>query len=149
MKDVLDIAEVDKTKKYPIASRNKRFANHIIDSFVILILSIPIFYIFSSDSSLFFDSEQGSFRIMSYVIIGLATVVYYILSEFYFNGKTVGKFITGTRAVTLDNEKMDLGTVVKRSFCRLVPFNALSFLSGLPIGWHDEWTDTKVILDRH
>ena len=80
--------------------------------------------------------------------MGLTTVVYYIISESMLNGKTIGKFVTGTRAVTVDNQKMDLGTTIKRSFCRLVPFDALSFLVGLPIGWHDEWTNTKVILDK-
>lgn len=152
MKAVLDIPETNETRSFPIANRNLRFTNCLIDSFITLILSIPIalivFYIFGSDNSLFFNNEQGSIRILTYIIIGISTLIYYIISEFYLNGKTLGKYITGTRAITLANHKMDFKTTVKRSFCRLVPFNALSFFGGLPMGWHDEWTETKVILDK-
>ena len=153
MKAILDISEVNKAKIFPIANRNLRFTNCFIDSFAIVALSIPIaislLYLFNSDSALYIDHEQGSLRILSYIIVALSTLIYYIISEFYLNGKTIAKFVTRTRAVTLDNQKMDFATVVKRSFCRLVPLNTISFLSGLPTGWHDEWTETKVILDKN
>ena len=153
MEDVLDISEMNHVKKHPIASRDLRFINHIIDGFITLgisvFIAIVLFYLFSSDSNLFFNSEEGSFRIFSYVIVGLTTIIYYITSESFLYGKTIGKFVTGTRAVTLDNQKMDLGTTINTSFYRLVPFNAWSFIGGRPMGWHDDWSSTKVILDKN
>ena len=76
----------------------------------------------------------------------LFLVVFYCTVESSLNGKTLGKFITKTRAVKLDGTKMDFNTVLKRSFSRIVPFEPFSFLGDdPPTGWHDRWSDTKVV----
>ncbi len=67
---------------------------------------------------------------------------YFILMEYYF-GKTLAKFITGTSVISIDGNKPTMGQIVGRTFSRLVPFDALSFLG--ENGWHDSWSDTRVI----
>ena len=61
------------------------------------------------------------------------------------SGRTLGKLITGTIVVNENGKKPDFGTVFKRSLCRLIPFNAISFLFNPGLGWHDSISDTYVV----
>ena len=78
----------------------------------------------------------------------LVTVVVYVaycgILE-YASGKTIGKILVGTRVVKEDGSKPDLVTIIKRSLCRIIPFDAFSFLSNNPRGWHDSFSDTIVV----
>jgi len=71
--------------------------------------------------------------------------LYYLICEGLLKGKTLGKYITKTRAVNVDGSTMEMSTVVKRSFSRMVPFEQFSFFGSEPTGWHDRWSDTMVI----
>ena len=73
-------------------------------------------------------------------------VVYYTLCEKLFKGKTLGKLITGTRAVRLDGTELSFKDSLLRSLCRIVPFEAFSAFGGHP--WHDTWTGTMVIKSK-
>ena len=65
------------------------------------------------------------------------------LVEFATNGKSLGKFITGTMVVKEDGSLPTSNDFLKRNFSRIVPFDSLSFLGNR--GWHDSWSDTKVV----
>ena len=82
-----------------------------------------------------------------YLIAFLNHIVYYTICEKAFKGYTLGKLITGTRAVREDGGELTVKDAFLRSLSRLVPFEAFSiwFGSGL---WHDTWTKTKVIKSR-
>jgi uncharacterized RDD family membrane protein YckC len=82
-----------------------------------------------------------------YSIAMLNHLIYYSICEKAFKGYTLGKLITGTRAIRDDGEELTFKDAFLRSLSRLVPFEALSiwFGSGL---WHDTWTKTKVIKVR-
>jgi uncharacterized RDD family membrane protein YckC len=67
---------------------------------------------------------------------------YYILFESTMQS-TPGKIILGRVVVDEYGEKPSFSTIVKRSYSRVVPFEAFSCLSNL--GWHDTWSDTFVI----
>jgi uncharacterized RDD family membrane protein YckC len=82
--------------------------------------------------------------LINYVIF----VSYYVLFEGLLQGKTPGKFITNTRVVTLDGYLPNSNSILLRSFSRLVPFEAFSFLAKKPNGWHDRWSDTIVIDEK-
>lgn len=69
--------------------------------------------------------------------------LYYYLSEKFLNGRTIGKYGTGTKAVTILGGKPSNSDLLKRTFSRLVPFDALSFFG--TNGWHDSWSDTRVV----
>jgi uncharacterized RDD family membrane protein YckC len=76
-------------------------------------------------------------------------LTYFISFEALFQ-KTPGKFITGTRVTMEDGSKPDLGTIVKRTLIRFVPFEAISVDLGHGSNnkgtwWHDRWTSTRVV----
>ena len=61
----------------------------------------------------------------------------------FFKGRSIGKFITGTKAVNADGSDMRVETILLRSLSRVVPFEPFSAFGGHP--WHDKWTRTHVI----
>jgi uncharacterized RDD family membrane protein YckC len=63
-----------------------------------------------------------------------------------FRGYTLGKFITGTRAIRDDDDELTFKDALLRSLCRIVPLEVFSALAGFP--WHDRWTKTKVVKTR-
>ena len=64
------------------------------------------------------------------------------------HGKTLGKWMTGTRAVKQDGTPVDGQTAFLRGFYRLIPFEAFSALGAPSFPWHDRWTKTYVIDER-
>ena len=62
-----------------------------------------------------------------YVFSFLIPLTYYFGMEAVF-GKTVGKLITGTKVVSETGGRPSIGQFLGRSFVRLVPFEAFSFL---------------------
>jgi hypothetical protein len=74
-----------------------------------------------------------------------AYAIVYVLPEAAC-GRTLGKLCTGTKVVDLRGGKPSFGQVLARTAIRLVPFDAFSFLWGEPVGWHDSWSKTRVVL---
>lgn len=64
--------------------------------------------------------------------------------EYFTKGRTIGKYITGTRVIRTDGQNPTFEEYLIRNISRLVPFDAFSFLGG-GNGWHDSWSDTRVI----
>lgn len=138
-----------------IVERNKaslglRFVNNLIDSIILnwvptLLLYFfgqIIFYVGYEDLyNLLVNFTEDNF-VLNILISVLITVFYYYLMEFYNNGRTIGKYITGTMAVSLSGEMSSI-QIWKRTLSRLVPFDALSFFG--ENGWHDSWSDTRVV----
>ncbi len=71
-------------------------------------------------------------------------VVYYLIFENLF-GRTVGKFLTGSIVVNEYGIKPNFTTVFTRTVCRLIPFDALSFLGESGRIWHDSISKTYVV----
>lgn len=72
------------------------------------------------------------------------TLVYYFLMEHYANGRTIGKFVTGTQVISTDGTKPDATQILYRTLSRIVPFDGFSFAFA-ENGWHDKWSDTRVV----
>jgi uncharacterized RDD family membrane protein YckC len=72
---------------------------------------------------------------------------YYLGFEALF-GKTPAKWITGTRVVTTRGRRPRFAQILGRTFTRLVPFEAFSFLGRKASGWHDTWSGTRVVYER-
>jgi uncharacterized RDD family membrane protein YckC len=122
-------------------SSGTRFANYVIDRIVITILNIVVFTIYTPDL-------RGDFPLLElYLIAGSVIMFYYVIMEVLFQA-TVGKLITGSVVVDMYGEQPEFGVVVKRSFCRLIPFDAFSYLGSSAIGWHDTFSSTRVILKK-
>jgi uncharacterized RDD family membrane protein YckC len=61
---------------------------------------------------------------------------------------TFGKIITQSVVVNEQGMKASVWSVLKRTLCRLIPFDALSFLFS-DRGWHDQLSGTYVIHDKY
>lgn len=137
-----------------IANKGLRFANYIVDYLFILALTtfLTMGYILFSESS-DYDSNTilsgiGNMnRLEEYLFGLLITIPYYILME-TITARTLGKYLTGTIVVDNEGNKPSIETLIKRSFCRAIPFNALSFLGEKSRGWHDSITETYVVNKR-
>ncbi|MEO8534134.1 MAG: RDD family protein [Flavobacterium sp.] len=131
-----------------LVSGGQRFLNYILDNIFIL-LTIFILGIFTAFFSSLFDlyglaSWQGNIGdLEGRLIFIFITIVYYTFTEGLF-GRSLGKLITGTIVVDENGEKPDFGTILKRTLCRIIPFDGLSFL-GSGRGWHDSMSDTYVV----
>jgi len=157
MEEILDDFEQEEgfVRQYEYADRGKRFANYLIDIVGYYLFSIMIGLVLGvlsvafGSEEIFLEEQPGPGAELLEILFGIVLITtYYTVLEYVFKGKTLGKLITRTRAVTEDGERMDLQTTFIRSLCRLVPFEPFSFLGEPQNGWHDKWSKTKVILDR-
>ena len=71
-------------------------------------------------------------------------ITYYFSME-ALTQKTFGKYITNTMVVLKNGEKPATKDLLIRSLCRIIPFNALSFLGENGKGWHDSISETFVV----
>lgn len=132
------------------ASRGKRFANYLIDLIVFYIIAIIIFAILAVTGVTgdLFQNETPAVnlldRLMTMIILGIL----WGSTEALFKGKTLGKAITGTRAVNEDGTPISAQTAFLRGFSRIVPFEAFSAFGDPSYPWHDRWTHTYVIDEK-
>ena len=131
-----------------LVSAGARFLHYIIDLlafFVILILIGAVIGVLSAllDVTALSDWMNGLGDLGWNLIAIIVSLIYYIAMEGLL-GRTIGKYITGSIVVDENGQKPDFGTIVKRSFCRLIPFDALTFLGGSR-GWHDSISGTYVV----
>ena len=138
------------------ASKEQRCINFIIDNLImkfslayatsigfawVVGLAFPVFRdkLFATDSWL-------PIVVAMYMVSRVNYVIYYTISEKFFNGYTLGKLVSGTRAIRDDGDELTLKNAIHRSFSRFLPFEFLSGFGERP--WHDSWTKTTVIKAR-
>ena len=127
-----------------LARSGQRFLNFLIDG--VLISFCHAFFLGGtllagtalsvSETSSFYQAGVEVISFFFYAII-------YFLMELVFKGRTIGKLITGTKAVNEDGTEMVPKTILIRSLIRMIPFEALSAFNLRP--WHDKWSKTFVI----
>jgi len=133
------------------ATGGQRLANYLIDiaSFYALFIILGIIIALVSPSTIEnMDTDTGGFQLIDRLISLLLYAVYLGFAEAVLKGKTLGKLITGTRAVNLDGSKITASTAFSRGFSRAVPFCVFSALGSPCNPWQDKWTDTMVIDEK-
>lgn len=139
-------ATVEKEQKQKVDSNvvgsGIRFVNFLIDFIVWLILAFILSFIIGIFVQ---PTDQGILTLFGYVLIFATLIAYYAIMEIRFQ-KTVGKFITKTKVVKMNGEKPTNGDIITRTFCRLIPFDRISFLF-VKNGIHDFLSKTKVVKD--
>lgn len=152
----IDTSDFDKIKKKATVEKEQkqkvdsnlvgsgiRFLNFVIDFFVWLILAFIISFIID----LFVQPNGlGLITLIGYILILGTFIAYYAIMEIKFQ-KTVGKFVTKTKVVKINGEKPENRDIISRTFCRLIPFDRLSFLF-MKNGIHDMLSKTKVVKDK-
>lgn len=131
-----------------IATQGQRFANYLIDYIFLIGLGALIGAAlglilgnFAPEHLDFLDEEN---RLLDYVYGFVIGTIYYSFFE-GFTGRSIGKFFTKTKVVTEEGEQPDFSTILVRSMCRYIPFDALSFLGSDASGWHDRFSKTRVV----
>lgn len=143
---ILDDSMLSPEVKLVAAEKGKRFANLLVDYVGATIFAMVVMVVVNLLGILtFIEMENG---ITGRLIGWLSYVAYYVLFEGLANGKTLGKYITRTRVVTYDGYQPASNQILGRSFSRIVPFEAFSFLGQKKTGWHDDWSKTFVIDER-
>jgi uncharacterized RDD family membrane protein YckC len=133
---------------YDRAGIGKRFINYLVDIivFFVVLMMIGVVLAFVAPAAIDNLDEFNWFtdRILSLVLYA----AYMSLVEIIFKGKSIGKFITRTRAVNFDGSRITARNAFGRGFSRAVPFCALSAF-GTPCNpWQDKGTNTMVIEDK-
>jgi uncharacterized RDD family membrane protein YckC len=144
--EIKEKATTEKIQKQKVDSNvvgsGTRFVNFLIDFIVWLFIA----FILNFAITLLFDPENlDLFQIVVYVLLLGTFLGYYAIMEIKFQ-KTVGKFVTKTKVVKMDGGKPENSDIITRTFCRIIPFDRLSFLF-VRNGIHDFLSKTKVIKD--
>jgi lipoprotein-releasing system ATP-binding protein len=112
----------------------KRLLNLVIDSLIVGGISNLFFFLYMGHIPLVNEYSGSLFLNLSVLLFYLA---YYTLME-GFTGRTVSKFITGTRIMMeADYSRPKFLHVLFRSLGRLIPLEPFSFLTRHPVGLHD------------
>ena len=138
------------------ATTGQRFLNYLIDNLLLQYgLSMltgmavrTLLAVFFPDYMLELSQSDDTWALLpvAYLVVIVNYVVYYTICEKAFKGYTLGKLITGTRAIREDGNELTFKDALLRSLSRLVPFEVFSAFGGYP--WHDSWTKTRVIKSR-
>ena len=137
------------------ASKGNRFANYIIDLIIIMvliygtvILLAMIWYAVAEDPTVvddFFYEIEHANPLLDRLISALLLALFYFAFEALLKGRTIGKYITKTKVVRADGSNPSAIDYLKRSFSRIIPFEAFSFLGAEARGWHDTLSKTYVV----
>lgn len=142
---------------YKMVPQGIRLANFLIDLVAITILGqglsillyMPVLKLISPET---YQNFMIAERHMSYsndwilftLLMSVVTYVsYYTSFESVFAGRTIGKFITRTKAIRQDGRGLTLKDAFLRTLVRLIPFEPFSGFTTLM--WHDRWTKTQVV----
>lgn len=142
--------------QYEQATQGQRFLNWLIDN---LFMRYALTYVtgrlvgemivrFFPDFALRLAYEENTIDVLlvTYLFGFFNYLIYYTFCERAFKGYTLGKLITGSRAIRNDGQELTFKDAILRSLSRLVPFEAFSGFGDRP--WHDSWTKTTVVKSR-
>ncbi|MCF2217802.1 RDD family protein [Chryseobacterium sp. PS-8] len=126
------------------SSKGKRFANYIIDLIIFYIL-LSLIFAFLILISPAFNGWLSNAGEIEQRLLSIASYAIYMFSvEMITGGRSVGKFITGTKVIMIDGTKPTFGQLLLRNIFRsIVLIDQLSFLG--ENGFHDSWSNTRVI----
>ncbi len=130
---------------YCRASSSKRFTNYIID----LVAFYIIFFVACIGVGILLPGILDGVNDLVDRLIAMVCYVFVMcLTEAVSHGKSIGKLITGTKAVNLDGSEIDFAKAFTRNMIRVIPFNAISGLGNPCDPWHDRLSNTMVIDEK-
>jgi uncharacterized RDD family membrane protein YckC len=128
------------------ANLGKRLTNYLIDiiifSFLVSFLLVLVAPVYPLAGKLMNKQPIG---LMEQLMVSFLYGLYMSVMEAVLKGKTIGKYITGTRAVSKNGLPINAQTAFVRGLIRLIPFEQLSAISFPPYPWHDRWSKSIVI----
>ena len=139
---LIDIADI-----HVRASTGKRLANYLIDLlffYAFIVIFGVAWALISPETIDSLDSSPG-LGLFDRLITLILYALFMFGQEALTKGRSLGKLITGTKAVNLDGSNISTTTALARGFSRAVPFCAFSAFGDPCNPWQDKWTDTMVI----
>lgn len=132
-----------------LATQGQRLGNYFIDLLVQYGLTFGFGFALAAFAMFAGYEEVTNWlanidKITEYLVGIVILIVYYSFFEILF-ARSIAKYITKTVVVMADGSKPSAGTIMKRTFCRIIPFNHLSFLGNSGRGWHDSLSETYVV----
>lgn len=124
-----------------VAPRLMRLVNLSVDFLVVInaIITTIAYYAITVEWYSLFEN---------WIFFSIVTsFLYYWIFEGLF-GRTIGKFLTGTKVVLVDGSRPSFLVIFERTLIRLVPFEIFSFFGTSNSGWHDRWSKTAVVKVR-
>lgn len=132
-----------------LASKNMRFVNHLIDLIpqyaVMYVISYSFFYIGEYTGDYALNNYWAEMSKLEDLFYSYSLMFIYYFSMESITDRTLGKYVTKTMVVLENGEKPTNQNIAKRSLCRMIPFDAFSFLGTLGKGWHDSISKTYVV----
>jgi hypothetical protein len=124
-------------------TKGHRFLHYLLDALFMTPIWLNIIALFVNMGSLYGGSNGDRVlqELGTQFTIGIAFIFYYFLSEAIFS-QTLGKMATRSCVVTNGVEYTN-GRMFRRTLCRLIPFDKISFLYGG--NWHDKVSATSVV----
>jgi uncharacterized RDD family membrane protein YckC len=152
--------ELNQFTQHIQAAQGQRFLNLLIDVlFMRFLLSKATGYLFGTILAVVapdflqrvayevtYGDRGWRFWLLSILLGYFNYLIYYSFCEKAFKGYTLGKLITGTRAIRDDGGELTFKDALLRTLTRIVPFEAFSGFGDRP--WHDSWTKTSVVKTR-
>ncbi|MFT3902477.1 MAG: RDD family protein [Niabella sp.] len=140
IKETVETQEAEKLKfESKKVSSLTRALHFIIDTTVWQII------VFILTTSLKFDNSIIQSLATSLIWIASFIGYYYIMEAKY--QKTFAKFITKTKVVTSNGEKPTNGDILRRTLCRLIPLDCISYFF-TKNGFHDRLSETALIKEN-
>ena len=116
-----------------------RILNFFLDSFFVNVIVSTITIIFIKILNV---------RLSFFLTFGIVWFLYYFIFESIFE-RTLGKIITKSKVVLIEDRKKKYGYILVRTISRLIPFEPLSiFFNSDYIMWHDKLSKTRVINNK-
>jgi uncharacterized RDD family membrane protein YckC len=124
------------------ASRGKRFGTLLADYVCLFALGVAMAFGLANLGKGHWLQNLG---FVGENLVGIClTSIFYFLFE-GFSGRTLGKWIVGTKTVDMQGNLPSLKAVFIRTLCRSIPFEALSIFGSRAICWHDRFSHTRVV----
>jgi uncharacterized RDD family membrane protein YckC len=127
------------------AHRGLRLANLVIDqvaqSIVGFGVGVLIVTTWGEEGATWIDETPGLF-------FGVPILLGYYFAMEATTSRTIGKLLTGTRVVSSGGGPPTTGQILGRTFSRLIPFEAFTFLKAGGRGLHDTLPKTYVVKVR-
>jgi len=135
------------------AGLGQRCLNCLIDMIVLgfLLITIDIAVIVFLYFAVGTEQLQSNGELLNNlfgVLDAIIFVGFFTCIEGLSKGRTLGKVITGTKAVRPNLQPITWKDAFMRSLCRIIPFEPFSGLLISPAFWHDSLTKTIVIKIR-
>ncbi len=101
---------------FEVANTGLRLLAALIDTLVIVVYWIGIYYLLSALGH--GDVNSGVMSIMFYLLLIIPSTFYGPILEFLWSGQTVGKWMLKCRVVKVDGSRLSLGSIIIRSLLR-------------------------------